>query len=110
MSRLADDITLLARAADIAAKAIYPELQLTVSSRTLDTLADELMARRGMPADYVLIGDEAVMMMQCARNLVLCREDRDAVKVERWRRLGELFAAAVALDLNNARKSLGEVA
>lgn len=108
--RLAEDITLLERAATIAGAAIWPEGGgVTVPAATLATLAIELQDRRLAPAEYRLVDDEAVWLLQAAHRVVVERADRNEPKVERWTRLAELLAAGVALDLVNAKKSLGEV-
>lgn len=111
MTRLADDIALLERAADIAGKAIWPDADsVTVPAQTLATLAEELQRRRLAPVEYRLIDDEAVWLLQAAHRLVLERADDNRPKAERWMRLAELLRASVALDLDNAKKSLGQVA
>src|SRR4051812_13699513 len=98
--RLAEDIALLDRAATIAGKAIWPEGDgVSVPAQTLALLADELQQRRMAPADYRLIDDEAVWLLQAAHRLVLERADDNRPKAERWTRLAELLRAAVALDL-----------
>lgn len=108
MTRLHDDIALLERAANIAGTAIWPERpNVVVPPATFEQLLDEVEKRRGAPADYTLIRDEAVWLMQAAKNVVLYREDDNGVMVERWTRLAELLRSGVALDLVNARKSLG---
>lgn len=109
MSRLAEDIALLEHAAGIAGQAIWPQSpNVSVPARTLAQLAEELQRRRLAPADYRLVDDEAVWLLQAAHRVVLERLDQDAPKVERWTRLAELLRAAVEVDLVNARKSTGE--
>jgi hypothetical protein len=104
------DIELLTRAAGIAGKAIWPEqANIVVPPATFEALAEEILGRRGQPVEYRLIGDEAVFLMQAAKNVTLHREDGNAALVQRWTRLAELLRAAVALDLENARKSLGGI-
>lgn len=111
MTRLQQDIALLERAAAIAGKAIWPdEAAVTVPPATLEALADELAQARLRPVEYRLIGDEACWLIQAARNLVIHGADQNGVMVERWRRIAELLRAGVALDLENARKSLGGLA
>lgn len=110
MSRLAEDIALLDRAATICGRAIWLEGDnVSVPAATLAALAEELQRRRLAPAEYRLIDDEAVWLAQAAHRVVIERADENAVKVERWTRLAELLAAGVALDLANAKKSLGAV-
>lgn len=110
MTRLRDDITLLERAAGIAGKAIWPDdATVTVPATTFDVLAKELAEARLRPVDYRLIGDEACMLIQSARNLVIHRADGNILMVERWRRIAGLLRAGVELDLENARKSLGGI-
>lgn len=106
-ARLVEDIALLDRAMKIAGRAIWPEGDnVTVPAQTLATLAEELQRRRLAPAEYRLIDDEAVWLAQAAHRITLERADDNAVKVERWTRLAELLAAGVALDLQNACKSV----
>lgn len=105
--RLSEDIALLERAATIAGKAIWPEAENErVPAGTLATVCEEVEQRRGAPAEYTLIRDEAVWLLQAARNVVIYRDDANAPMIERWTRLAELLAAGIALDLTNARKSL----
>lgn len=110
MSRLAEDIALLARVADICGRAVYPEPQVNVPPQTLDALADEIAAARRRVAEYPLIGDEALCLVIAAQHVTWARIDGNDARRERWQRLGELLCAAIALDLDNARKSIGEVA
>lgn len=110
MSRLDEDIALLDHAAKIAGTAIWPDADnVTVPPRTLAQLAEELQRRRLAPADYRLIDDEAVWLLQAAHRVVLERIDNNAPKIERWTRLAELLRAAIEVDLVNAKKSVGEV-
>lgn len=110
VSRLSEDINLLAHAAAIAGQAIWPDdARVTVPPRTLEQLGDALARRRETPADYRLIDDEAVWLLQAAKRVTLERLDGDRVKAERWTRIAELLRAAIALDLENAKKSLAEV-
>lgn len=108
--RLAEDIVLLDRAADIAGRAIWPEGDgVTVPAATLAALAEQLQRQRLAPAEYRLIDDEAVWLLQAAHRVVLERADDNKVKAERWTRLAELLRAGVALDLENAKKSLEQI-
>jgi len=106
--RLADDIALLARADKIARRAIYPDAaNERVPVSTFDALTDELKARHGSPADYTLIGDEALWLIQAAKNLTLYRLDDNAPMAQRWRDLAEKLVAAVALDLQQRKAKPG---
>lgn len=108
MSRLADDIALLERAATIAGKAIWPDNdRCSVPEATLRGLENELTFTR--IAEHELIGDEAVFLMAAARHVVIERADDNAPMVQRWTRLAELLRAAVEVDLVKARKKLGEM-
>lgn len=110
MSRLSEDIALLEHAARIAGQAIWPDdARVSVPPRTLEQLGDELQRRADAPAEYRLIDVEAVWLLQAARRVTLERLDDNRPKVERWTRLAELLRAGVALDLVNARKSMGAV-
>lgn len=107
MTRLANDIALLERAATIAGRAIWLEGdQVSVPAETLYALADELKAARFGGAEYRLIGDEAVWLVKAARHVVIEREDGNAAMGERWTRLAQMLASCVALDLENAKKRL----
>lgn len=109
--RLAEDIALLERAAAIAGQAIWPQADnVTVPPRTFDALLEEVEQRRASPADYRLIRDEAVWLLQAAKNVALYRADDNAPMLERWMRLAELVRAGVELDLHNAKKSIGALA
>jgi hypothetical protein len=119
MSRLAEDIETLQRAADAAGLVIYPggsnvsfpnAESCTVPADTLAAMAGELETLRMTPREYRLIGDEAVWLLRTAQLLVLYRADGDTSKVARFQRLGEYLRAAVEVDLVNARKSLGVMA
>jgi len=118
MSRLAEDIDVLQRAADGAGLVIYPQQPnatfpatagLTVPGATLAAFANEMETRRMQPREYDLIGYEAVWLLRSAHQLVLCRDDGDSVKAERFQKLGEYLRAVIEIDLVNARKSLGEL-
>jgi hypothetical protein len=115
MSRLAEDIDYLQRAADAACIVIYPgdnsatfpdAARVNVPIDTLSAYAEGLQERRLSPREYDLIGYEAVWLLQVARQLKLYREDGDQVKSERFQKFGEYLRAAVEIDLVNARKSL----
>lgn len=116
MNALADDIDHLQRAADAAGLVIYPErtslthpdpARVSVSEAVLAAMLDDLEGRRMMVRDYNLIDFEAVMLVQVARLLKLHRADGNVTKSDRFQKLGEYLRAAVEVDLNNARKSLG---
>jgi hypothetical protein len=110
MSRLADDIALLERAATIAGQAIWPEAaNVSVPPATLEQLGQAIAQRAASPADYRLIDDEAVWLMQAAKRVALERLDGNEPKIQRWTCLAELLRASIALDLVNAKKSAGEV-
>lgn len=115
MSRLAEDIETLQRAADAAGLVIYPERasvsfpapsQVTVPVETLRAYAELLESRRTQIRDYPLIGYEAAWLLRGAHQLALHRDDGDCAKAERFQKLCEYLRAAVELDLVNARKSL----
>ncbi len=117
MSRLAEDIEALQRAADAAGLVLYPQKgnasftsQTTVPADTLAAMAEQLDDRRNKVREYDLIGYEAVWLLRAAHQLVLCSADGDSVKVERFQKLGEYLRSAVEVDLVNARKSLAELA
>lgn len=119
MTRLADDIDFLQRAADAAGLVIYPGAgnfsfpqggNLTASRDALIALADELEVRRTRPSEYGLISYEAVWLLKAAHQLALHRDDQDAGKVDRFEKLGKYLRAAVEIDLVNARKSLAVLA
>lgn len=118
MSRLARDIDLLQRSADVAKIVIAPgatnasfeyTAHIRVSAAILISFAEMLDDARTQVREYDLIGWEAVWLLQAAQRLVLHRADHDDVKVERFQKLGEFLLAAVETDLANARKSLGEM-
>lgn len=105
--RLAEDIALLKRAADIAGQAIWPEAEsVTVPVKTLEQLLEEIEKRSGSPAEYSLIRTEACWLMQAAKQIQLYRADANAPMIERWTRLAELLRAGIAVDLENANKTL----
>lgn len=119
MSRLADDIDFLQRAADTAGLVIYPGAgnvsfpaggHVTASREALLSLGDELEVRRLRPSEYHLIDCEAVWLLKATHQLALFRADENAAKAERYQRFCEYLRAAVETDLANARKSMGEVA
>lgn len=119
MSRLAEDIDFLQRAADAAALVIYPERgsetfpdagRVSVSIDVLGAYAGEMEARRLLPREYQLIDYEAAWLLRAAHQLALQRADGNAVKAERFQKLGEYLRASVEMDLVNARKSLGVIA
>lgn len=108
MTRLADDIALLERVADICGKVIYcDDPRVTVPDGTLRALAGEVEAARLRVAEYPLIGDEAAFLVKAAQHVAWARLEDDAALGARWQRLGELLRAAVEVDLVNARKSAG---
>ena len=118
MSRLAEDIELLQRAADAAGLLIYPNrgnltfsdadaAHVTVPVETLAAYASELETRRLQPREYQLIDYEAVWLLLTAKQLALHQADGNQIKADRFRKLGEYLRAAVELDLVNARKSFG---
>lgn len=118
MSRLAEQITLLQRAADTAALVIYPGAAnrtfpaggtLTAAPESLSQLGETLEQQRCEPSDYRLIDFEAVWLMQATVQLLLHRCDDNPPKVERYHKLTTFLHAAVAGDLANARKSIGEI-
>lgn len=115
MSRLADDIAYLQRAADTAGLVLYPGVgnltfpdafRIGVAHELLGGMADELTLRRKQPRDYGVIGYEACWLLRTAQQLVLHRADGDSLKIERFQKLGEYLRAMVEVDLVNARKSL----
>lgn len=117
MSRIAADIALLQRAADTAGLVLYPgggnktftHGNITVAPDTLTALALELDERRRQVPEYRVIDYPAVWLLHAAQQLLLHRADDNAVMAERYQRLGEHLRSAVESDLENARKSLGEV-
>lgn len=119
MSRLADDIALLQRAADTAGLVLYPACGgnktfpeahgVTVPPETLRLLADEVERRRATPAEYALIDYPAVWLLTAAHMLALHTLDRNDEKAAVYRKLGVALRAVVEVDLVNARKSLGEI-
>jgi hypothetical protein len=110
MSRLAEQIALLDHASAIAGRAIWPaEANVSVPAKTLQALFEQLAGEAARPAEYRLISHEAVWLMQAAKNVVLHRADKNAAMAERWLGIAELLDEAVAADLENARKSIGEV-
>lgn len=116
MSRLAEDIDFLQRAADAAGLIIYPgggnatfadAARVTVPAETLIAFAAELESRRLQPREYQLIDYEAAWLLRAAHQLMLHRADGESAKAERFQKLAEYLRAAIEVDLNNARKSPG---
>lgn len=116
MSRLADDIALLQRAADTAGLVLYPGAgnrtfpsgNLTAGGATLTILAVELENRMGASVEYRVIDYPALWLMQAARQLQLHQADDNEAMAARYQKLGEAMRAAVEVDLVNARKTNGE--
>lgn len=113
MSRLAEDLAILQRAADAAGLVIYPNANnasfphaatSTVPIETLTALAVDLEARRITPREQRLIDYEAVWLLLAAQQLLLHRSDGDHGKADRFQRLAEYLRASVEVDLVKARK------
>lgn len=109
--RLAADIALLERALDVTRRVIVPEEpKLSDPAAALERLLEQLQHRRGSPAEYMLIRDEAVWLAQAAKNVLVYRDDRNEPMAERWTRLAALLRDGIEQDLHNARNSIGALA
>lgn len=114
MSRLADDLALLQRAADTAALVFYPgggnrsygPGNITAPPDTLRDLGEQLAACQASPAEHPLIGYEAVWLLQSAHQALLHRLDGNVVLERRFREFGMWLRAAVEVDLDKARRQL----
>ena len=92
MTRLAEDITFLQRAADTAGLVLFPggenktfpERNVSVAEAALVALKAECAELRSRVREYPLIGVEAEWLMESAQRVLWHRAEGNAALAERW--------------------------